>query len=204
MKRTQSIDLGSMRKSPKYFAFKPLAIAVAAGTLLGCSDDSQEEQVYRDVNDCISDNPDQTQECEVAYKQAIEESVKSGPKYSSMAACIADFGENNCNSYSNQSNQSFFMPFMAGYVVSSLLDNRRYRSAPLYTSFSRSSPAYGKWSSTDGNLFGSANSKKVRFGSNDFKPKPVVRRTMSRGGFGSTIAAKSRFGGKSSRSSWGG
>lgn len=204
MKRTQNIDLSSMRKSPKTFSYKPLTIAIAASALVGCSDDNQEAEVYRTVNDCIADNPEQTEQCEVAYRDAVNEAIKSGPKYSNEAACIADFGPDNCNSYSTQSGQSFFMPFMAGYVISSLLDNRRYRSAPLYTSYSRRSPAYGKWASTDGNLFGSANSKKVRFGSNDFKPKPAVRRTMSRGGFGSTIAAKSRFSGKSSRSSWGG
>ncbi|MFT5707289.1 MAG: hypothetical protein ACI9ES_001580 [Oceanospirillaceae bacterium] len=204
MKRTQNIDLTAMRKAPKMFAFKPLAFAVTATTLVGCSDDTQESQVYRTVDDCVSGNPDQAQQCELAYKQAEAEAIKSGPKYSSLAACIEDFGEQNCNSYTSQNNQSFFMPFMTGYLISSLIGGNNYRSAPLYTSYSRRSPAYGKWTSTDGNLLGSANSNKVKVSSNDFKPKPTVRRTMSRGGFGSTIAAKSRFGGKSSRSSWGG
>ena len=62
MKRTQSIDLGVMRKAPTLFAFSPLALAVTAGTLIGCSDDRQEAQVYRSVDDCISGNPGQTEQ----------------------------------------------------------------------------------------------------------------------------------------------
>ncbi len=203
MKRTENIDLDVMRKSPKLFAFKPIVLAVAAGTLVACSDPTEETQVYRSAEDCISGNPDQVEQCELAYKDAVNEAVKSGPKYSSMQACIQDFGPDSCNSYTTQNNQSIFMPFIAGYMFSSIL-NGGYRSAPLYTSYSRHSPAYGKWSSTDGVLYGSSNSNKVRVNDNAFKPKPTVRRTMSRGGFGSTIAAKSRFGGKTSRSSWGG
>jgi len=203
MKRTQSIDLGVMRKAPKLFAFKPLALAVTAGTLIGCSDDTQEAQVYKSVEDCISGNPGQTEQCEIAYQQAEQEAIKSGPKYNNLAACVQDFGAHNCQSYPVQNNQSIFMPLMAGYMFGSMM-NGGYRSAPLYTSYSRRSPAYGKWTSTDGNLFGSANSNKVRVNDKAFKPKPTVRRTMSRGGFGSTIAAKSSFGGRTSRSSWGG
>jgi uncharacterized protein YgiB involved in biofilm formation len=205
MKRTQSINLNVMRKAPKLFTFKPLAFAITAGTLAGCSDDSQESQVFRTIDDCVRGNPGQEEQCELAYKDAVNEAIRTGPKYSNMNACLEDFGLDNCTSYTDNNNQSFFMPFMAGYMISSLFDdNRRYRSAPLYTSYSRFSPAYGKWTSTDGRLFGSANSSKVRINSDAFKPKPAVKRTMKRGGFGSTIAAKSKFGGKSSRSSWGG
>jgi uncharacterized protein YgiB involved in biofilm formation len=192
-----------MRKAPRSFAFKPMAIAVAAVTLVGCSDDTQETQIYRSAADCISNNPDQVEQCEVAYKEAVDEAIKSGPKYSTLEACVNDFGPASCNSYPVQNNQSIFMPFIAGYMFSSLL-NGGHRSAPLYTSYSRRSPAFGKWSSTDGVLYGSSNSNKIRVNDKAFKPKPAVRRTMSRGGFGSTIAAKSRFTGKSSRSSWGG
>ena len=65
-------------------------------------------------------------------------------------------------------------------------------------------PTNGKWSSTDGNLFGSTRNRNVRVSNKAFNPKPAIKRTMSRGGFGSTISAKSRFSGKTSRSSWGG
>jgi uncharacterized protein YgiB involved in biofilm formation len=203
MKRTQNIDLGAMRKAPKSFVFKPLAFAVTAGTLIGCSDNSQEAQVFTSADECISNNPDQVEQCQLAYKEAVDEAVKSGPKYSNVDACAADFGAQNCASYTSSNNQSFFMPLMAGYMLSSLV-NGGYRSAPLYTSYSRYSPAYGKWTSTDGNLFGSTRNRNVRVDNKAFNPKPAVKRTMSRGGFGSTISAKSSFSGKKSRSSWGG
>ena len=205
MKRTQSINLSVMRKAPKSFTFKPLAFAITAGTLVGCSDDTQESQVFRTVDDCARGNPGQEEQCQLAYKDAVNEALNSGPKYSNMPACLEDFGQNNCNTYVSGNNQSFFMPLMTGFMISSVLNNAsRYRPAPLYTSYSRFSPAYGQWTSTDGRLFGSSNNAKVRVDGAAFKPKPAIKRTMKRGGFGSTVAAKSNFGGKSSRSSWGG
>ncbi|MGB1239576.1 MAG: DUF1190 domain-containing protein [Pseudomonadales bacterium] len=209
MKRTQKIDLSALRKAPRSFAFKPIAVAVAAGTLAGCSDDSSDARIYVNVEDCISTHPEQREACEVGYQQALQEAIKSGPKYRSMADCAADFGDDNCQELFVNDNQSIFMPLMAGYILGEIVDEAfdRRRSAPLYTSYSRRSPAYRQWTSTSGVLYGSRSSKgTVKVTKDAFKPKPAVKRTISRGGFGSTIAAKSNFGGssKSKRSSWGG
>ena len=66
MKRTQNIDLGAMRKAPKLFAFKPLALAVTAGTLIGCSDDSEQAKIYTSADECAVNNPDQVEQCQLA------------------------------------------------------------------------------------------------------------------------------------------
>ena len=203
MKRTKHIDLVSMRKAPKPFDYKPLVVAVTAGSLIGCSDDVQEVKIYHDAEQCAANHPSQVAECELAYKEAVEKAAQSGPKYNSMSACTDDFGPSNCGVYQSSNNQSYFMPFMSGFMFSSII-NQGSRSAPLYTSFSRRSPAYNNWVSTDGVLYGNAFKRNLKVPNNAFKEKPAVKRTMSRGGFGSTIAAKSNFGGKSSRSSWGG
>lgn len=205
MKRTRKINLETMRKSAKAFPYKKISIAISASILAGCSDDIEQAQVYLSADDCIQQNPEEQSYCETGYQKALVEHIKSGPKYDNMAACIADFGPQNCTSYPVNNSQSIFMPLMAGYMLSSLINNRDYRYAPLYTSYSRRSPAFGRWTSTDGILYGKkGSSNKITVPSDAFKPKPKVKRTMSRGGFGSTIAAKSNFGGKSSRSSWGG
>ncbi|MEM5527643.1 DUF1190 domain-containing protein [Gammaproteobacteria bacterium AS21] len=203
MKRTKHIDLLSMRKAAKPFAFKPLVVAVTAGSLIGCSDDTQKVKIYHDADQCAASHPSQVSECELAYKEAVNKAAQSGPKYSSMAACITDFGANNCGAYPSSNNQSYFMPFISGFMFSSIL-NQVSRSAPLYTSYSRRSPAYNNWVSTDGTLYGNVFSRQIKVNNDAFKAKPAVKRTMSRGGFGSTIAAKSNFSGKSSRGSWGG
>lgn len=203
MKRTKNIDLSRMRKSSKHFHLKPLVIGLTAATLVACGG-TRDAQVYKDIGDCVQDNPNLQKQCEAAYQNALAEAQKSGPKYRSERDCISDFGRDNCDTYTNSQGQSWFMPAMAGFMFSQLLNRNDYQSAPLYTSYSRFSPHYGKWSSVDGNLYGSRRYGKIKVGNDAFKPKPAVTRTMSRGGFGSTVSAKSRWAGSSSRSSWGG
>ncbi len=205
MKRTQSINLERMRKrriSP--YSFKPLALAVAAITLVACSSNTREAKIYKNVAHCVDDNPELEQECEVAYQQALAQSARSGPKYSREAICFEEFGPNNCVPYAAPNGQNWFMPAVAGFMLAQALDRRSYVSSPLYTSYSPFSPLYGRWSTVDGNSYGKQRYGSIRVGEDAFKPKPAVTRTISRGGFGSTVAAKSSWGGSSSRGGWGG
>lgn len=206
MKKTKSINLSRMRKSSKHFHLKPLVIGLSAATLVACGG-TQDAQVYKDISDCVQDNPNLEKQCEAAYQNALAESDKSGPKYRSERDCNYDFGRDNCVTYSGPQGQSWFMPAMAGFMFAKLIDRNSYNNygyAPLYTSYSRFSPHYGQWSTADGSLYGSRRYGKIKVGNDAFKPKPKVTRTMSRGGFGSTVSAKSSWGGSSSRGGWGG
>jgi len=208
-KRSRHINLRHMRKSGRNFHLKPLAAALSAVTLLGCGS-SHEAMVYRDVSDCIQDNPHLEEQCEKAYQRAQAESLNSGPKYASERDCNFDFGRDNCVAHTGPQGQNWFIPAMAGFMFARLLDDGYYRNgfgygySPLYTSYSRYSPHYGKWSTVDGKLYGSRRYGSIKVSGDAFKPKPKVVRTMSRGGFGSKVAAKSSWGGSSSRSGWGG
>ncbi len=217
MKRTRSINLERMRKlddnshylKPFQSKLKPLAVSIAAAVLVACSDGGEEAVVYSDIADCISKNPDQTDICESAYNDAVAVAQESGPKYSTIESCTYDFGDRNCVPYQASSGQSWFIPAVAGFMLAGVIDDvgdaferRRYRSAPLYTSYSRYSPFYGQWSSVDGYTYGTSRYGKIKVADNAFKPKPKITRTISRGGFGSTVAAKSSFGG-SSKGGWG-
>ena len=107
--------------------------------------------------------------------------------------------------YVNNSSGSFFMPFMAGYMVSSLLSPNRYYSQPLYTSYSYNSPFRSRWITADGYVFdGDIRKRKYRVNKDVYKPKPTVNRTMKRGGFGSSVRAKSSWGSSSRKGGWGG
>lgn len=228
MKRTQSINLERMRKRSrsesdtdaklecaevvnKKGSAKPIAVSLAATTLVACGSNTQEAIVYQDVKDCSRDNPELAWECESAYQKAVAESLKSGPKYANEQECTAEFGRNNCVPYSHygyDSGNNWFVPLMAGFMFSQVLNSGGgygYYSSPLYTSYSRHSPYYGNWSSVDGRNYGKRHYGKVTVSKKAFEPKPAVTKTMSRGGFGSKVAAKSNWGGSSSRSSsWGG
>jgi uncharacterized protein YgiB involved in biofilm formation len=196
MKRSSTINVERMRKCRKRFLVKPLTLAIAAATLSAC-DNTQEAKIYRDAAHCIEENPSLTEACEAAYQKAVSESSRSGPKYSSKSACADEFGSDNCTPYRGHDGQNWFIPAMAGFLFAKVLDRNDYQSSPLYTSYSRHSPVYNKWSTVDGDLFGSRNYGSKKVNSNVFKPKPTVTRTISRGGFGSTVTAKSRWGGSS-------
>lgn len=211
-KRSQSINLNRMRKS---FAVNPLALAVTAVTLSACGDNRQEAIVYTNLDDCQDANPEYHEQCIAAYQQALAEAQRTGPKYNNQRDCEHEFGNNQCHRVESSSG-SFFMPFMAGYMLSNLFSGSRYYSQPLYTSYSPYSPLRNRWFAGDGQDFGDigfgrgGKSRKLRVPAKSFDPKPTVNRTIKRGGFGSSVRAKSNWGSsrKSSRSSnrrsWGG
>jgi uncharacterized protein YgiB involved in biofilm formation len=202
-----------MRK-PRPAQVKPLILAIAATVgLSACGGDDYQEaaQIYRDVDHCIRDNPGQEDACRVAYDEAQKIAFESGPKYSSAKDCEAEFGANQCVDHRGVGGTNWFVPLMAGFLLSDILDGRRYRSAPLYTSYSSGSGFYNRWTTVDGYSYGQRRYGKVKVDKNTFASKPAVTRTISRGGFGSTVAAKSKWSsGKSSRSGrsssrgWGG
>ncbi len=201
LKRTKHIDLGRMRKG---FSVKPLALGVASVILSGCGGEKEDATIYTSLEDCKQDFPDAVERCEAAYQTAVDEAMRTSPRFSSEYDCEHEFGPNQCQ-YVNNSSGSFFMPFMAGYMVSSLLSPNRYYSQPLYTSYSYNSPFRSRWITADGYVFdGDIRKRKYRVNKDVYKPKPTVNRTMKRGGFGSSVRAKSSWGSSSRKGGWGG
>ena len=211
MKRSQTINLDRMRKTIG-FKKKPLALGIAiASFLVGCSSGGggmpNEGEIFRTLEDCKLKYPQAAQQCEDAYSHAMQVAQDTAPKYASMNDCARDFGRDQCVVYRNNNGSNWFMPFMAGYVVAELIDGiGGRRSAPLFTSYSSSSPYYYRWTTADGYSYGNYRTGKVKLNRQTFKPKPKVTKTIKRGGFGSKVAAKSKWGGSksSSRSGWGG
>lgn len=205
MKRSKSIDIARMRKQAGK-TVKPLAAVVTAGSLVACGGGSstKEAEIFVDADHCKDANPHLVQECDVAYEEALKTAAESGPKYTSRNSCESEFGNNNCHSYQNGSS-NWFVPFMAGYIFSEVIDSvSDRRGAPLYTSYSPYSHYSNRWVTVDGWDYGRKRYGSVRVSKKTFDKKPKVTKTMSRGGFGSKAATKSSWGGSSSKSSWGG
>lgn len=198
IKRSRSINLAAMRKS---FSVKPIALGVTAIFLSACGD-KQEATIYTQPEDCINDNPEFAQQCKAAYEQAIAEAERTGPKYNSQRDCEYEFGSNQCHAVNNSSG-SFFMPFMAGYMLSNILSPSGYRYQPMFTSYAPYSPYRNRWIGSDGYDFGDYRRRNMRVGEKAFKPKPTINKTMKRGGFGSSVRAKSSWG-SSKKGGWGG
>lgn len=199
-KRSNNINLPSMRK---YFSPKPLAISLTSVFLTACADESSNSTVYTNVNECINENPEATEQCNLAYEKAVEEAQRTAPKYSTQKDCEYDFGADRCQTYQS-GGSSFFMPFMAGYMLSNLMSPNRY-SQPMFISSSPYSRYRYRWIGADGYDYGDLRKRNFRTSSRSYKPKPTVSRTIKRGGFGSSVRAKSSWGSsKSSSRSWGG
>jgi uncharacterized protein YgiB involved in biofilm formation len=205
MKRSSIIDLSALRKRTRIFVLAPVSLAVMAG----CSGGSQNEQVtfVTSVDDCTNATQLTAAECQAAYEDAVKEAEKTAPRYQYARDCQAEFG--NC-----ESRGGFFVPFMAGYIVSNIMSDsleRKHR-------YSNSQPSYvyrgngqfrNKIMTSDGFVVGSPGQRSYSVPKEALKPKPAVTRTISRGGFGATASAKSNWGSSkaSSRSSsrgWGG
>ena len=199
-KRSRYIDLRKMRKG---FALKPLAVGIAGIMATGCADDRQDAQIYTSLEDCKTDYPDAAERCDAAYQTALDEASRTSPRFNSEHDCEYEFGPNQCREVNN-SGGSFFMPFMAGFMVSQLLSPRPYYSQPIYTSYSPYSPFRSKWVTADGYVFdGNIRKRNYKVSPSVYKPKPTVTRTVSRGGFGSSVRAKSSWGSSSRSGSWG-
>jgi uncharacterized protein YgiB involved in biofilm formation len=188
----------------KAFSVKPIALGVASVMLSACGSEREDAKIYTSLDDCKQDFPDAIERCEAAYQTAVDEAMRTSPRFKSEYDCEYEFGPNQCQ-YVNNNSGSFFMPFMAGYMVSSLLSPSRYYSQPLYTSYSYNSPFRSRWITADGYVFdGDIRKRSYRVNKDVYKPKPTVNRTMKRGGFGSSVRAKSSWGSSSRKGSWGG
>ena len=199
MKRTKHINLDLLRKKPSDKVLKSIAISVAASTLTAC-ESGEEVEVVTSVLDCIDDTVMSVEQCRVAYQDALNESERIGPKYSSEQSCESEFGDDQCRRNSFGS----FTPIMAGYLFANSLwdnDNRRYLAShnPVYRYFRPFSPLHNKLVTADGEIIGDDDEGKFKMKKKSLKRKPSVTKTVSRGGFGSVARSKS-----SSRSSWGG
>lgn len=211
MKRSKHVVLASMKKNWRPVSIAsmsaPMTAVLATAVLSGCSDSADDAVIYQSLNDCVDDNPDSTEQCQAAYQFAIQEASRTAPKYNSRYDCEAEFGSNAC--VQPQGN-NWFMPAMAGFMFARMMDNNHgYYSQPMFRSYYPGSIFYDRWTTADGNDYGRSSYKKtkVRVSKDHMKPKPTVSRTISRGGFGSTVSAKSGW--SSSRSSsgskgWGG
>jgi uncharacterized protein YgiB involved in biofilm formation len=209
MKRSQSINLARMRKASGVFALKPLALCVATLFAAGCDSPEQQADIFKTLDECKSTYPDLGAQCEMAFNEALHKAQDTAPKYGTLDDCVAEFGADRCVKQEKSDGSSWFMPAMAGFMLARALDDRRYDTAPMFTSSHYGSRYYNRWSTVDGYTYGDYRQGRMstRVGSDTFKPKPAVTKTISRGGFGSKAAAASNWGSNSkstSRSSWGG
>lgn len=215
MKRTKNINRAAFRKS-----LRPahLAIAISAAFMLtACEQADETVALYQNADDCSRANPSMSEQCKTTYENALKEAEKTAPKYASREDCVAEFGEGQCaqspaqagmapNSAESHQSGSFWMPLMAGYMMGRMMGGGAYAQQPLFTSKSAASPANGRFVDASGKSYGPATAygRTMTVPKTDMAPKPATTSTVTRGGFGESVAKQSsmqRSSATSSRSS---
>ncbi|KOC90109.1 DUF1190 family protein [Winslowiella iniecta] len=200
MKRTKQINHASFRKSWSARHLTPVALAVTAVFMLaGCEKSDETVSMFQNADDCAKANPGQSAQCTTAYNNALKEAEKTAPKYATREDCVAEFGESQCqktpaqagvgttNNAEAQQSGSFWMPLMAGYMMGRMMSGGA--SQPLFTSRAPNSPANGKFVDATGRNYGNATSgRTMTVPKTALAPKPATTSTVTRGGFGESVA----------------
>ncbi|EKM0665833.1 DUF1190 family protein [Cronobacter turicensis] len=216
MKRTKQINRAMFRKSWNARHLTPVAFAVTAAFMLaGCEKNDETVQLYQNADDCSTANPGKSAECTTAYNNALKEAERTAPKYATREDCVAEFGEDQCQQVNNtntsqatQQTGSMWMPLMAGYMMGRLMGGggMGFAQQPLFSSRNPASPAYGKYTDASGRNYGAAQpGRTMNVPKTALAPKPATTSTITRGGFGDSVAKqatmqRSAAGSSSSRS----
>lgn len=189
-------------RTPPFLALGTIAASGLA--LVSCGDKPPAEDVmFKSVDQCMQAGMDE-QVCRAGYQDAMRAHLAGAPRFDRRAACEAEFGWAQCTqargSDGSGSAGSFFIPFMAGYMLSTGIEKiddyykyrRReaeqagggggggggYSGSPIYrtrtgqTVTTTPAPASGSQSA-------SASSSRY-----SVKPVNVNTRTVARRGFG--------------------
>ncbi|MBB3390803.1 uncharacterized protein YgiB involved in biofilm formation [Rhizobium sp. BK275] len=174
-------------------------IAASTLALSGCGDQTPSETMFTSVDQCVESGMDR-QVCQAGYQDAMRAHLANAPRFNGMAACEAEYGSGQCTEQSANASPnntggsgSFFVPFLAGYMLSSALNNigdynvyrRRqeesgnyYGSTPIYRNRS------GQTVTTTVRSGGTRSDTTLAPSRQSVKPVNVNTRTVARQGFG--------------------
>ncbi|NIG62830.1 MAG: DUF1190 family protein [Serratia symbiotica] len=199
MKRTKSINQEMFRKSWRSYPMAPLALAISAVFILaGCENSDKTVAMYQNADDCSRSNPSMREQCTTTHHKALKEAEKTAPKYATREECVAKFGDAQCTQTpvqagvvaESQSSGSVWMPLMASYMMGRMMGGTGFAQQPLFTSQNAASPANGKFADATGKSYSVAiaGERTTTVPTTAMAPKPAVTHTITRGGFGKTVA----------------
>jgi len=140
--------------------------------------------------------------CEDSYKAALAQHQADAPRYDLRDNCEEEWGAGNCRESGGGSN-SFFAPFLTGYLLSSALRGPNsgyyryggYYGSPIY----RSRTGTVQLAPSGRNRIGTGGSNSItRVATTPVtapRPANVNTRTVSRSGFGGSMGSRGSFGG---------
>ncbi len=214
IKRTKDINKNIFRKNSLEYRLSPIALAISSVFMLSSCEQSDETvSLYTNAGDCTKKNTSQNDQCSIVYKNISQETIKTVSKYTTHQDCVAKFSEEKCTqnfiqnstissleteNKDNGQSGSFWMPLMTGYMIGRLIDG----SVLDTTAVSISKPIFNSNNSINKKFVntGSKNHKKtiiegrtIKSSSSDIVLKSQLINTITRGGFGESVAKKQNY-----------
>lgn len=175
--------------------------------LAGCEQSDETVSLYQNADDCSTANPGKSAECTTAFNNALKEAERTAPKYATREDCIAEFGEGQCQQAPAQagmaptgegrsgaeSKQRQLLDAADGRLHDGPHDGRRYgRSAAAVQLEKSGQPGlrqiYRCWRQN----YGAATpGRTMTVPKTAMAPKPATTSTVTRGGFGESVAKQS-------------
>ena len=171
MKRTKTINKTRFRK-------RTIGLVASIVILAGCEQAEQKVSMFQNYDDCAKQSnasPYLSQQCKDAFKKAQDDAIKTAPKYDSSKECSDEFKE--CR-YSS-SNGAWY-PLMMGYMM-----GPGGVSQPLYSN------SQGNFVDAAKNDYGRKLNTSRMTTKSSLAPKPVMTKTTTRAGFGSSVGRSS-------------
>jgi uncharacterized protein YgiB involved in biofilm formation len=179
MKRSRTASLVVMGLTPLFIS--------------ACDDTSKSQQEFTSVGDCTHANVP-TATCETAYNEALVQASRFAPHYRNEALCDAQYEQNTCIEGADNSDNVYWSPIMAGFLIARVIRDGRnayYPAGPVFRrqDLSDYSPQYGtlySGSSSSGSSFGFHSTSSGSGGWHSVPSSEVAGEgdTVSRGGFG--------------------
>ncbi|MFP1484266.1 DUF1190 family protein [Escherichia coli] len=206
MKRTKSIRHASFRKNWSARHLTPVALAVATVFMLaGCEKSDETVSLYQNADDCSAANPGKSAECTTAYNNALKNPNVLRRNTPPVKTVLLNLVKVSASRHqprlawhqktrrSQRSSGSFWMPLMAGYMMGRLMGGGAgFAQQPLFSSKNPASPAYGKYTDATGKNYGAAQpGRTMTVPKTAMAPKPATTTTVTRGGFGESVAKQS-------------
>jgi uncharacterized protein YgiB involved in biofilm formation len=179
MKRSRSVQLALMGAVP--------LLVTACGEQ---DANSNERLLYRDVQQCIAEGRVSAEVCDQEYQRALQARAQQAPHFTNMNDCAAQYGDQ-CRPYVTSSGDHWFMPALTGFMIGQMLGHRRY-------DYYGAPSGGGTWGGGRP-VYNDRADRSTWNGQPDWRNPgmhtPTTAETLSRGGFGSSGAARSSWGG---------
>lgn len=159
--------------------FKMAVLGAGVLTVGACGESKEEVLTYQSVEACIAAGVQDEPTCRAEFGKAKAVHEEVAPRYQTSSNCYADYGRDRCY---RSSTGSYWLPFMAGYMLAPRGSAAGIFSQPLY----RPSRAPDRFYTSGGVSTGSVSSSGRAQVAKSQTVRPRVRtRTVARGGFGS-------------------